>query len=153
MTAKEFLQQVFQAYQDADSKLEQMARLQSLATRTTTVIRSAPVGNGSALSSRVEQAIVSLAGQSEQLADEVQRLLAVREKVAAAIANVPISDERRILEYRYLAFLSWKEISHAMKAGLRTIYRLHDRALKNFDTCQSMSLFGSQCHHLSSCDT
>lgn len=135
MTAKEFLQQVFNAYRDADSKLEQMARLQSLATRTTTVISSAPVGNSSDISSRVERAIVAIAGQSEHLADEIQRLLDVREKVAAAIADVPYPDERRVLEYRYLAFLSWKEISHAMKAGLRTIYRLHDRALKNFAAC------------------
>ena len=103
MTAKEFLKQVFQAYQDADSKIEQMARLQSLATRTTTVIRSAPVGNGSDLSSRVERAIVAISGQNEHLADEIQHLLDVREEVAAAIANVPVPNERRVLEYRYLA--------------------------------------------------
>lgn len=146
MTAKEFLQQVFHAYQDADSKIEQMARLQALATRTTTVIRSTPVGNGTGLSSRVEQAIIAMAGQSEHLADEIKRLLAVREEVSAAIADISNPAERRILEYRYLAFLSWKEISHAMKSGLRTIYRLHDRALKNFAACHQMSLFGSQCH-------
>lgn len=132
MTAKEFLQQVFQAYQDADSKIEQMARLQSLATRTTTVIRSAPVGNGSDLSSRVERAIVIMAEQSGQLADEIQHLLAIREKVSAAIAAVSNPAERRVLEYRYLAFLSWKEISHSMKMALRSVYKLHERALENF---------------------
>lgn len=132
MTAKEFLQQVFQAYQDANSKIEQMARLQSLATRTTTVIRSAPVGNSSNLSSRIEQVIAEMDSRSGCLAAEVQRLLAVREKVAAAIANVPVPDERRVLEYRYLAFLSWKEISKVMKTGLRHVYKLHENALKNF---------------------
>ncbi|MBR0289646.1 MAG: sigma-70 family RNA polymerase sigma factor [Selenomonadaceae bacterium] len=132
MTEKEFLRQVFIAYQEADSKLEQMARLQSLAQRTTTVIRNTPCGNGRALSSRVEQAVAELAGQSEHLADEIKRLLKVREEVANAIAQITNSAERRVLEYRYLAFFSWKEISHAMKMGLRTVYRLHERAVKNF---------------------
>ena len=132
MTAKEFLKQVFNAYQDADSKLEQMARLQALATRTTTVIHSTPVGNGSGLSSRVEQAIVAMAEQSGRLADEIQRLLDVREEVASAIEKVADPAERRVLEYRYLAFLSWKEISHSMKMALRSVYKLHERALENF---------------------
>lgn len=132
MTAKEFLQQVFQAYQDADSKIEQMARLQALATRTTTVIHNTPIGNSPGLSSRVEQAIVIMTGQSGQLADEIQRLLAIREEVSAAIAAVPNPAERRVLEYRYLAFLSWKEISHSMKMALRSVYKLHERALENF---------------------
>ena len=132
MTAQEFLQQVFNAYKDADSKLEQMARLQSLATRTTTVMHNTPCGSRTALSSRIEQAILAMEGQSEHLADEIQKLLDVRREVADAIALVADPSERRILEYRYLAFLSWKEISHAMKMGLRYTYKLHERALKNF---------------------
>lgn len=132
MTEREFLQQVFNAYKDVNSKLEQMARLQSLATRTTTVMHSTPCGSRTALSSRIEQAILAMEGQSEHLADEIQKLLDVRREVADAIALVADPSERRILEYRYLAFLSWKEISHAMKMGLRTVYRLHERAVKNF---------------------
>ena len=137
MTAKEFLQQVFIAYQEADSKLEQIARLQSLATRTTTVLRSTPCGNGTSLTSRVEQAIIAVEGQSDKLAAELKHFMQVRDEVADAIAKVPDDGERRILEYRYLAFLTWKEISHSMKSGLRTVYRLHDKALKNFEivTC------------------
>lgn len=132
MTDKEFLQQVFIAYQEADSKLEQIARLQSLAQRTTTVIHCTPIGNGAALNSRVEQAVADIEGQSNYLADEINHLLAVRRKVSQAIANVADTSERRVLEYRYLAFLSWKEISHAMKIGLRYVFKLHERALKNF---------------------
>ena len=146
MTAKEFLQQVFEAYKDADSKLEQIDRLQSLATRTTSVIRNTPIGNSNGLSSRIEQAICAVAGQNEKLSEEIERLLNVRCEVADAIAKISNPSERRILEYRYLAFMSWREISQAMKTGLRTIYRLLDCALKNFAACHQMSLFGSQCH-------
>ena len=132
MTSKEFLQQVFIAYQDADSKLEQIARIQALATRTTSVIRAIPLGNGTALSSRVENAIAAIEGQAEYLADEITRLLKVRDEVAAEIAKLDNPVERRILEYRYLCFHSWKEIADDMKRGLRYVYELHSRALKNF---------------------
>lgn len=132
MTSKEFLQQVFIAYQDAESKLEQIARIQSLATRTTSVIKAIPIGNGNALSSRVENAIMAIEGQSEYLADEVAHLLKVREEVSAEIAKLENPAERRILEFRYLCFHSWKEIANITKLGLRYVFKLHERALENF---------------------
>lgn len=144
MTAKEFLQRVFIVYQGVDSKLEQIARLQSLATRTTTVMRSVPCCSGTSLSSRVEQAIVALDGQCECLADEINHLLDVRRQVEEAIAKVSNPMERCILEYRYFSFKSWKEISHSMKVGLRTIYRLHDRAIKNFSAVTKCHLAAHQ---------
>lgn len=137
MTAKEFLQQVFIAYQEVDSKLEQIARLQSLAQRTTTIIHDTPCGNGTSLSSRVEQAIIAIQGQTEYLADEINHLLDVRREVSEAISHVTDPTERRVLAYRYLAFKSWKEISHSMKIGLRTVFRLHEKALKNFAAVSS----------------
>lgn len=132
MTAKEFLRQVFSAYQEVDSKLEQIARLQSLAQRTTTIISGTPHGAGTALSSRVEQAVIAIGDKAEYLADEINHLLKVQQEVTDAINQVTDPTDRRILEYRYLAFKSWKEISHAMKIGLRYVFKLHERALKNF---------------------
>lgn len=131
MTEREFLQQVFVSYQEVDSKLEQIARLQSLATRTTTIISGTPHGRGT-LSSRVEQAIIAINGQTDLLAAEINHLLEVRRAVSDAIATVDNPVDRRILEYRYLAFKSWQEISRAMKMSVRYIYILHGKALKNF---------------------
>ena len=139
MTAKDFLRQVFEAYSETDSKLEQIERLKSLSERTTTVISGAPGGRGSSLTSRIESALLRLDGQIDLLADDINRLTEVRREVSEAIGKVADPTQRRVLEYRYLSFLTWREISHVMKAGLRTIYRLHKSALKNFR-------FGSQWH-------
>ena len=132
MTAKEFLQQVFAAYQAVDSKLEQIARIQSLATRTTTIIRSTPCGGGTMLKSRVENAILSMQGKTEALLDEIDRLFAIISEVSGLIAKVADKNECQILEYRYLCFYSWKQISHVMKMSLRYVFKLHARALENF---------------------
>ena len=50
MTAKEFLQQAYFAQQEVDFKLEEMARLQALATRVTSTLKSTPSGTNMATS-------------------------------------------------------------------------------------------------------
>lgn len=131
MTAKEFLQQAYFAQQEIDMKLEQISRLQSLATRTTTVLKSTPCG-GSKSVSHIEAAIIKIQEQSERLSDEIAALLQITEKVSEAISHVKNPVEQKILKYRYLCFFSWKKISLLTKISQRQIYRLHTQALENF---------------------
>lgn len=133
MTAKDFLQQAYIAHREVELKLEEIEKLRSLSTRTTGKISSIPI-RGSGNGSRVENAVVLLEEQAERLADEVLKLLEINKSVADAIAKVKNHDERIILEYRYLCFFSWSQISTLMKTGARQIYRLHNQALKNFST-------------------
>lgn len=131
MTAKEYLQQVYQLNAKIESKLEQIAHLQATATKVTTVITGTPNG-GNRLSSRVEDAVVSVQQQADCLAKEITQLINVRREVAAAIATLENHNERIVLEYRYLCFYSWQDIARKMRTGVRYIFRLHSRALKNF---------------------
>ena len=131
MTAKEYLQQVYHLNEKIESKLEQIARLQSTATRVTTVITGTP-GGGTRLSSRIEDAVVAVQQQSDYLADEIKQLLNLRREVAAAIAELENHNERLVLEYRYLCFYSWQQISIVMKMGVPNIWKIHRHALKNF---------------------
>lgn len=131
MTAKEYLQQVYQLNEKIDSKLEQIARLQSTATRVTTVITGTP-GTTTRLSSRIEDAVANVQQQADLLADEIKQLLNLRREVAAAIAELENHNERIVLEYRYLCFRSWQDIAHLMRTGVRYVYYIHSRALNNF---------------------
>lgn len=132
MTAKEFLQQAYIAHGEVEMKLEQITRLQSLATRTTSTI-STTLGNKNGESeSKIERAIISMEGQIEKLSEEITKLLEVVKEVSEAISQVANPTERKILEYRYLCFFSWKQISLLMKVSQRTIYSFHNAALKNF---------------------
>lgn len=131
MTAKEYLHQVYHLNEKIESKLEQIARLQSTATRVTTVITGTPSG-GTRLSSQIEDAVAAVQQQSDYLADEIKQLLNLRREVAAAIAELENHNERLVLEYRYLCFYSWQQIAHVMHTGVRYIFKVHERALKNF---------------------
>lgn len=139
MTAKEFLQQAYFAQQEVDFKLEEMTRLQSLATRTTSTLKNTPSGTNTTIS-KIENALAKIDEQRNRLAEEITELLKITEEVSDAIAKVKDFDERQILKYRYLRFYSWQQISILMKTSLRQIYRLHNQALENFFA------YGSQCH-------
>lgn len=129
LTTKEFLQQVFVAHRTIEVRLEQIIALQSMATKTTTIIQCAPSGTNS-FGSRVENAVIKIQEAAEHLAEEVNRLIEVTKKVSAAIAQVPNPNERFVLEFRYLCFFSWPQIAAVMKTGARQIFRFHRSALK-----------------------
>lgn len=131
MTAKEFLQQAYIAHNEVEFKLEQIDRLRSLATRTTAKISDIPT-QGSKTASRIEHAVALLEEQADRLADELLSLLEITKNVTAAISNVKNSNERSVLEYRYLCFFSWNQISTLMKTGVSNVYKIHSSALKNF---------------------
>ena len=131
MTAKEFLQQAYFDQQEVDMKLEQISRLQSLATRTTTILKSTPSGSSN-LDSRIEATVIKIQEQINRLADEVTELLQITEKVSLAISQVKNPLEKKILKYRYLCFFSWKQISLMMKTSQSNIFKLHANALNFF---------------------
>ena len=62
----------------------------------------------------------------------------VRAKIVDALARVKDSDERYLLELRYLCFDSWKKISAKMNYSMQGVFNLHSRALKNFSFEQSV---------------
>ena len=131
MTQKEFLQQAFVAHKEIEVRLEQITTLQALATQTTTVIKTAP-GGSNLFRSRVENAVILIQEHTAHLAEEVTRLIEVTKKISSAIALIPNANERAILEYRYLCFFSWQQISAVMKTGVSNVWKIHRRAVKNF---------------------
>lgn len=131
MTPKEFLQQAFVAHKEIEIRLEQITNLQTLATQTTTVIKTVP-GGSNIFKSRVETAVILIQEHAAHLADEVTRLIEITKKISSAIALVPNANERAILEYRYLCFFSWQQISALMKTSVENLFKIHRRAIKNF---------------------
>lgn len=133
MTAKEFLRQAYIAHNEVEMKLEELDRLRSLSERTTSKISKAAVQKTSSNNnSRIESAVVLIEEQIERLAEEILKLLEIGKKVSIAIKQVPNPTERNLLEYRYLCFFSWEQISTLMKTSPRQIYRIHNQALENF---------------------
>jgi DNA-directed RNA polymerase specialized sigma subunit len=76
----------------------------------------------------------------EKEADEmIDHLIELRVEIEGTIDSVRDEKLREVLERRYLYFETWKQIAANMKYSVRTIYRLHDDALKVVSECHRMS--------------
>ena len=137
MTAKEFLQRFFVLQQRIESCLDEITNLQSIAKQTTHVMNDVPCG-GVSSKSRIENSVVDIQRSTEKLADELALAVDVRAEIAEIISRVENNDERYLLELRYLCFYSWETIAKKMRFSLQWIFKLHDRALKNFVFNQSV---------------
>ena len=129
MTAKEFLQRFLILQRNVDNRLEQIAKLQSTAQRTTSVIRDTPIGKAHDVS-RVENSVVDIQGITAELADDITRALDARNEIAETISHVKNADERYLLELRYICLDSWETIAKRMNFSLDHVFTLHRQALK-----------------------
>ncbi len=129
---KEFLNSVSHSFLLLNSKLEQFACLQDAARKINAVINGTPsVGDKSF--SRIENAVTNALQYSQSVADAVTEFFLLHKSATDEISKIPNLDERLILEYRYLAFKSWSEISAIMHISLRYLYKLHGHALESLE--------------------
>ena len=52
--------------------------------------------------------------------------------IGKVIDDLENTNERTVLRYKYLMFLSWKEISTKMGYSKRWVIKLHEKAIQNF---------------------
>lgn len=131
-SGKEFLNSVSHSFLLLNSKIEQLACLQDTVSRLNAVINGTPSVSDKSFS-RIESAVTNALQYSASVADAVSDFLVLHKSAVNDIAKIPNMDERLILEYRYLAFKSWSDISAIMHVSLRYLYKLHGHALDSFE--------------------
>lgn len=130
MTAKEYLSQAFWVDVGIGSKLDQLDRLNALATKATTTFSEVPF-SGTPDPHRNEDIIIKIIELEDTIRDEMRRLVDLKAEIMAKIRAVEDPEQRYVLEKRYLEFKKWEDIAGEMYRSLRSIYRLHGEALKN----------------------
>lgn len=132
MEAKKFLHQAFYFYRRLLGRSESIIRLQELTRRVTTIVNGVPSGKPCD-NSAMEQATLKVQEQIELMAEDIKYFLSALDKISRAINEVADEDERAVLEYRYLAFQTWKHVSVSMGLSLQHVYRLHNKALEKIN--------------------
>ena len=117
---KEYLSQAFRIDQRIQSKMEQVASLNDLATRATATYSDMP-GSETRNLHRMEDAILSII--------ELEAEMQMKKDIVHKIKAVQNTEYQTLLELRYLCFKSWEQIAVDMGYELRWLYRLHHRAL------------------------
>ncbi|MFN2939228.1 DUF1492 domain-containing protein [Lachnospiraceae bacterium YH-ros2226] len=130
MDAKAYLQQVMNIDQQINSRLEQLGRLKTLATHTTSTISDMPKAQGSV--SRMEDTIIKIITMEHEIDDEIDKLVDLKVEVRKQISLMEDARCRLILEERYLNGKTWEAIAASLNYTVRNVQILHGRALEEF---------------------
>ena len=138
MTAKEYLSQARYINQEIDSKLQQVASLRELATKTSMPMSDMP-GSPNRTTDKLENTMTKIIDMGNTINEMVGRLIELKLEITFVVQKVEDTESRVLLEMRYLCFKQWDEIAVAMGYDIRHIYRLHQSALSKVQipkTCQ-----------------
>lgn len=78
----------------------------------------------------------SIANRIAKVIEEEEKLAVLYDFVASLsteIDKVEDTLERAILRYRYITCLTWEQIAERMGYSMAQVYRIHNRAFKNFN--------------------
>lgn len=128
MTAKEYFAQAYRLDQRINSKLEQVAYLNELATKCTSTLTGMPK-NPSQSTSAMADAVTKIVDLQAEINADIDRLVDLKREMVTKITSVGNTEYQTLLELRYLCFKTWEQIAVTMGYNLRHVYRLHDEAL------------------------
>lgn len=128
MTAKEYLRQAYRLDQRINSKLEQIASLNELATKCTSTLTGIP-RNPNRGTSTIADAVAKIVDLQAEINRDIDRLVDLKREMVRLIKAVDNTEYQTLLELRYLCFKTWEQIAVDTGYNVRHIYRLHDEAV------------------------
>ena len=133
MTAKEYLSQA--RYLDAriNTKIKQLEALNTLATSATSVLTGMPHSHNKA-TSKMADIVDKIVDLQAEINRDIDALVDLKGEMRSKLEMVPAEDYKAILEMRYLCFMSWEQIASNLGLSVPYTYKLHDRALKGFES-------------------
>ena len=127
---KRWLGRCMHVKSEIDDLLEEIERVHSMRTRITTVLRET-TASGGAVGDRRTDATVSLIELEERLRERLKGLSAIYNEVSAVIDKLPSHKQRQVMRLHYLAGMSFEQIAKRYNRDIRSLFRLHGRALEN----------------------
>ena len=128
MTAKEYLNHAKTLDQRINVKLDRVSRLRAMTQKITASLDGEQVSRTRNVTS-LEDAIIRLMEEEESLNAAIDRLVDLKREVSGVLKQIDDTDCQLLLELRYLCYRSWEEIAEVMHMHIRTVYKVHGRAL------------------------
>ena len=137
MTVKEYLSQALLLDHRIDSKIEQIASLNALATKCTSAITGMP-HNPSPSQSTMADAICKIVDLQELLKKDLSALVDLKREIMGVINGIENDEYKTVLEKRYLCFLSWEQIAVDLHYSMEYAFKIHKRALEKVKIPESV---------------
>ncbi len=127
MNAKEYLGQAYRLDQRINSKLEQVASLNDLATKCSSTLTGMP-RNPNRGTSTMADAVGKIVDLQAEINCDIDRLVDLKREMVTVIKAVDYTEYQTLLELRYLCFKTWEQIAVDMGYSIQHIYRLREKA-------------------------
>lgn len=137
MTSKEYLGQAYRLDQRINSKLEQVASLNELATKCTWALTGMPRNPNRRISTMAE-AVAKIIDLQTEINYDIDRLIDLKREMVKLIKSVDNTECQTLLELRYLCFKTWEQIAVDMGYTIDNVYRIHRKALSVVSALQSV---------------
>jgi len=132
MQTKTYLKQAYRLNELIQSDQQELEDLRLLAGSVPGIdyskdkVQSSP--SGDAGFTNIVMKIIEL---EAAINNDIERLLALKLEIRETINAVQDNEERLLLKYRYLNFMSWEDVCSYMQVSMRTAHRIHKAALEN----------------------
>ena len=129
MTAREYLEQGRHLDARIDAKIQQLDRLNAMAKNATSTLTGMPSSHNCAMS-KLEEIVAKIVDLQNAINADIDQLVDLKRDIRALVEAVQSSDQKTLLEKRYLCFQPWEQIAIDMQFSLHHIYKVHAAALE-----------------------
>lgn len=132
MKAKEYLNQIRIIDRLIEHKQIEILKLRSkLAPKGITYesdkVKTSIVGNPTA------EIICTIVDYENEIKADTERLINLKKEITSIVDSLNDADMIDVLYQRYYQYKNWVDIATNMNMSLKNIYRLHGKALSNFE--------------------
>ena len=135
--AKKYLSQAFGLNQRIESKIDQIAVLNDLATKATVTYSDMPKSPNRD-GSRMEDAIIKIINLESEINKDMMKLVELKKDIIRRVKAVESAELQTILELRYLSYMRWEEIAIELGYGIDNVYHLHRKALDEIEIPETL---------------
>ena len=128
MTAREYLSQAYRLDQRINSKLDQVASLNDLATKATSTLTGMP-RNPNRATSTMADAVAKIVDLQAEINHDIDCLVDMKRDIVTLVKAVNNTEFQTLLEKRYLCYMSWEQIAVDMNYSIHHLYKMHTLAL------------------------
>jgi DNA-directed RNA polymerase specialized sigma subunit len=130
--AKQYLKQAYRLNELIESDVQELDRLRDLASS----ISSSQFSDMPHSASRnTEAPFVKYVGRiiemEQKIKSEIDRYVDLQNEIRETINKLKNNDEKLLLRYKYIFFMTWEEVAEKMNVSMRTVHRIHGNALNN----------------------
>lgn len=128
MNIKEYFENAYRIDHRINSKFEQLASYNALATRASSTLSGLP-GGGTKNVHRMENIIIKIADLEKEICEQIEELVVIKTNITHMIEKLDKPEQRLVLELRYLCMKSWEQISVELGYNNRHVRRMRDEAV------------------------